>query len=315
MKDSILILGGTSMVGKNLQQSFKEQGLEGIFIGRGQNDEYNLLSATKTNHIFEQFSPKKIIFLSGNVGGIKKNLNESATLIHDNLQMGINVLNACRDFKIENLYIGSTTCMYPAITKRFPFKEDDIFEGAEHESNRAYSTAKRTIMVMANAYRKSFGLKSTCLIFANLFGFHDHFNDLENSHVVPALIEKFVIAKRDNLPEVKCWGSGKISRDLFFCKDLSDTLVDIVKSNFDHDEPINLGTGVETYISDLAEMIKELVGYQGRIIFDGSVSDGQLRRALDTTRAYNLLNGWKAKTSLRDGLIETIQWYRENYMK
>ncbi len=310
--NKILILGGTGMVGKNLQDVFKKNNLSGYFIGRGTNNEYNLLDYKKTNSIFKIYNPETVVFLSAKVGGIGFNRKNPATLIHDNLQMGINVLNACVEFNIKNLYITSTCCSYPKNCP-VPFKENDMFDfgGKEESSNRPYGFAKKTIIVMSQSYRETYGLNTTCFILANLYGKYDHFNDLENSHVVPALIEKFIKAKEDNLPEVKCWGQGIATRDLFECEDLAEILSTAIKNKFDYSEPINLGTGKEISIRDLAALIKELVGYQGHINFTGEVSDGQPRRCLDVSRARALLN-WEAKTDLRTGLIQTIEWYKQN---
>jgi GDP-L-fucose synthase len=164
-------------------------------------------------------------------------------------------------------------------------------------------------MLMGQTYRQQYGLKNTCFILANLYGMYDNF-DPEKSHVVPALIKKFLDAKEQNIPVVKCWGTGKgATRDLLFCQDAANALTKAVIDQFDHDKPINLGTGKDISIYDLAHLIKKIIGYQGDIVFDGSVSDGQPKRLLDVSRAKALL-GWQAEADLETGLRATIEWYR-----
>jgi nucleoside-diphosphate-sugar epimerase len=308
--NKILVLGGTGMVGKNLQKAFSENNLQGTFIGRGINQEFDLRDWQKTDNLFNQFDTKTVILLSATVGGIKFNIDNPARLIKDNLLIGLNVLDACVKYNVDNLYITSTCCSYPKYCP-IPFKETDLWQGEEEYSNSFYGVAKKAIIKASQAYRKQYGLKTTCFILANLYGAFDHFETLENSHVIPALIRKFEEAREQNLPEVKCWGTGEISRDFLFAEDVSNVLVKAIKSQFDYDEPINLGTGVEIFIKDLAEQIKELTVYQGTINFTGEISNGQPKRCLDTSRAKSLMN-WQYKTNLREGLIKTIDWYRKN---
>lgn len=306
---NILITGGTGFLGKNLQNSFKEHNITGSFIGRGKNKEYDLLSYEKTLNLFSETKPNIVIHAAANVGGIGYNKKNPAHLIKDNLQMGINVLDACLEFEVENLYITSTCCSYPKFCPA-PFKEDDLWNGKEEESNSPYGCAKKTIIKMSQAYRQQYGMKATCFILANLYGIYDNF-DLESSHVVPALIRKFVEAKENNKSYVECWGTGTATRDLFAAHSLSDILTKVVVNQFDHHEPINLGTEKDIAIKDLALLIKELVGFDGEIVFTGEVSDGQPIRRLDCSRAKQLLN-WQNEVSLKDGLIKTIEWFKNN---
>src|SRR5258706_7057518 len=252
---NILIAGGTGMVGKNLQTAFYNNNLHGIFVGR-EGGKYDLRDYNKTNNLFNSVKPNIVIFASANVGGILYNKLNPGNLIRDNLKMGINVLDACVEHGVENLYITSTCCSYPKYCP-VPFKENSLYDGEEEFSNSFYGVAKKTIIKMSQGYRLQFGLKTTCFILANLYGPHDNFN-LENSHVIPALIRKFVDAKENNYPQVNCWGTGNATRDLFASQDLADILVRIVRDKFDYNEPINLGTGKEISIKDLAYLIKEL---------------------------------------------------------
>lgn len=307
--NKILILGGTGMVGKSLQQVFFNKNLNGVFIGSGQNKEFDLTNYDKVNKLFEKIKPNIVIHAAAKVGGIGFNKRNPGYLIKDNLQMGINVLDACVEYKIDNLYITSTCCSYPKFCP-IPFKEDDLWNGKEEETNSPYGCAKKTIIKMSQAYREQYSLKTTCFVLANLYGPYDNF-DLQDSHVIPALINKFVNAKNNNLPTVSLWGTGEATREFLYAPDCAEAIVNAVISDFDYSEPINLGTGKEISIKNLATLIKELVGYNGDIVCSGEVSDGQPRRCLDVNRAKQMLN-WEAKTSLREGLIKTIEWYQKN---
>jgi GDP-L-fucose synthase len=306
----ILITGGTGMVGNNLKKSFADNNLQGLFVGRGKDNQYNLLDYNKTQQLFSDTNPDIVVFAAANVGGLEYNKNNPGYLIRDNLRMGLNILDACVEFNVSQLYITSTCCSYPKYCQ-VPFKEDDLWKDKEEETNRAYGIAKKTIIAASQYYRQQFGLKSTCFIMANLYGKHDNFNP-NSSHVVPALIKKFVEAKENNLPEVKCFGTGNATRDLLNAQDCAQAIAHTILSQFDYPEPINLGTGKDISIYDLAHLIAKLVGYtDGKIVFSGEVGDGQPKRLLDVSRAKQLLN-WEAAISLEDGLKETIEWYRQN---
>jgi nucleoside-diphosphate-sugar epimerase len=304
----ILITGGTGMVGQNLQVAFRQNNLEGVFVGRD-GGKYDLTDWNKTQQLFADVKPDVVIHAGANVGGIGYNKENPGALTRDNLKMGIHVLDACVEHKVESLYITSTCCSYPKYC-RVPFSEDEIWNGYPESTNAGYGIAKKTIMKMGQDYRKQYGLKNTCFILANLYGFHDNFN-LKSSHVIPALIRKFVVAKEKGDLQVSCWGTGMATRSFLFAEDLATALTKAVQERFDHPTPINLGTKEEISIYKLAYLIRDLTGYSGDVIFDGSVSDGQPRRLLDTSRAKSLLN-WEAKTSLKEGLIKTIEWYRAN---
>lgn len=304
----ILITGGTGMVGKNLQAAFRQNDLAGTFVGRD-GGKYDLTDWNKTKQLFSDVNPDIVIHAGANVGGIGYNKANPAALTRDNLKMGIHVLDACVEYGVENLYMTSTCCSYPKYCP-VPFSEDDIWKGYPEETNAGYGIAKKTIMKMGQDYRQQYGLKNTCFVLANLYGSHDNFN-LQSSHVIPALIRKFIAAQETNAHQVNCWGSGTATRSFLFAEDLADALAKAIRTKFDHADPINLGTNEEISIYKLAFLIRELVGYDGDVVFDGSISDGQPRRLLDTSRAKNFLK-WEASTNLRTGLIKTIEWYRAN---
>lgn len=305
---SILITGGTGMVGRNIQQSFMNHNMSGHFVGRN-NGNYDLLDRNKTKKLFEDTKPNIVIHAGANCGGVEFNLNNSGTLIRDNMLMGINVLDACVKYKVQQVYITATCCSYP-LNAPIPIKETDLWNGFPEKSNSGYGIGKKAIMKMSQDYREQFGLRSTCFILANLYGYFDNY-DPNKSHVVPALIRKFLIAKENNDAYVECFGTGTASRDLFFSLDLADTFTRLISTNFDYAEPINLGSGKETTIKQLAELIAEIIDYKGQIVFNGKVSDGQPRRLLDISLAKKLFN-YNPTTDLKTGLQKTIEWYRQN---
>lgn len=322
----ILITGGSGALGKNLQEyienhfdDFEEKYPESkwFFVGRGkyingkvglrQGYEYDLTDIECAKDLIVDYNPDVILHLAAACGGIGLNKKVPAALGRDNLLMGINVLEAARMYNVPKVYLVGTVCSYGYETPT-PFKEDDFFNyGLSEPTNRCYSDAKKMIFSLHDAYRQQYGLKGAKLILANLMGKHDNF-DLESSHVIPALIRKFVEAKKENKQFVECWGTGKAEREFLNFEDASRALYLAIKNSLNSELPINVGTGKSILIKDLAVLIGELVGYTGEIVFNGSVSDGQMKRRLDVSRAKEML-GFEAQISLRDGLRNTIEWY------
>ena len=321
----ILCTGGTSALGKNLQEyvrthfdDFNKMHPESqwFFVGRGkyingrvglrQGYEYDLTDMECAKALVVDYNPDVILHLAASCGGIGLNKKIPADLGRDNLLMGINILEAARMYKIPKVYLVSTVCSYP-LNSPVPFKENDLFNGMSEPTNRFYSDAKKMICTLHDAYRQQYGLKGAKLIPANLYGLHDHF-DLESSHVIPALIRKFLEAKKENKPFVECWGTGTAEREFLNFEDASRALYLAIKNSLDSELPINVGTGKSILIKDLAVLIGELVGYTGEIVFNGAVSDGQMKRRLDVSRAKEMF-GFEAQISLRDGLRNTIEWY------
>jgi GDP-L-fucose synthase len=207
------------------------------------------------------------------------------------------------------VYTLGSVCSYP-LNCPTPFKEDDIFNGYPESTNAPYGQAKRTLMMLGNTYREQYGIAGAHLIPVNLFGPHDHF-DLVNSHVIPALINKFVNAVDKGLSTVRCWGTGLATREFFYAEDAAKAIVSAVYQSLDTELPINLGTGKEISIKELAHLIAKLVGFDGEVLFTGEVSDGQPKRRLDVSRAKEMLN-FEADTNLLTGLVKTITWYQDN---
>ena len=250
-----------------------------------------------------------IIHLAANVGGIGYNREFPATLFDDNILMGTFMMMAARAAKVEKYVAMGTICAYPKFTP-IPFKEENLWNGYPEETNAPYGLAKKMQLVQAEAYRQQYGFNAIFLLPVNLYGPGDNF-DPKSSHVIPALIRKFVEAKKKNSPEVIVWGTGKASREFLYVDDAAEAIV-LATEKYNKALPVNLGAGREIKIKELVELIKEYTGYQGKIVWDKEKPDGQPRRMLDTSRAKKEF-GFSAKTSFEKGLKDTISWYKANY--
>ena len=248
-----------------------------------------------------------VIHLAARVGGIGFNRRNPAPLAYDNLTMGTNVFEACRQLGVSKLVAACSVCAYPLHTE-VPFREDTIWDGYPEPSNAPYGLAKKMLLVLSDTYRRQYGFDSCAPVIANLYGPGDNF-DLEDSHVIAAMIRKFCEARDEGRPTVTLWGSGTPSREFLYVTDAARGLV-LSAERLETSEPVNLGVGLETSIRDLAELIARVSGFEGEIIWDAERPDGQLRRGLDVTRARELI-GFEASVSLEQGIEETVRWYRE----
>jgi GDP-L-fucose synthase len=248
-----------------------------------------------------------IIHLAARVGGIGFNQKNPGTLFHDNIMMGAQLMEAARLAGTEKFVQIGTVCAYPKYTPA-PFKEDDLWNGYPEETNAPYGIAKKALLVMAQAYRQQYGMNIIYLLPVNLYGPRDNFN-LETSHVIPALIRKFTEATGRDERQVTVWGSGKPSREFLHVEDAAEGIL-LATEKYDKPEPVNLGTGKEITIKDLANLIAKLTGFKGEIVWDKTQPDGQPRRCLDTSRAKREF-GFEARTDLATGLKATIDWYKE----
>ena len=255
-----------------------------------------------------EYKPDTILHMAAICGGIVKNSHLPADFLRDNTQMALNIYEAGRKLNIKNIYSLGSVCMYP-LNCPTPFKEDDIWNGAAEPTNFPYGQAKRTLMMLGQTYRQQYGFTGAHLIPVNMYGEHDSFDD-QKSHVIPALIKKFLHAKENKLSSVECLGTGAATREFLYAGDAAEVIVKAVLTGFDCDLPINLGIGKDITIKNLAILIKDLIGYEGDITFKSDGLDGQPKRLLDVSRAKKLL-GWTAKTSLEEGLIKTINWYQD----
>jgi GDP-L-fucose synthase len=252
-----------------------------------------------------------VIHLAARVGGIGFNQKHPGELFHDNILMGVNLMEAARREGIEKFVQIGTVCAYPKFTP-VPFREEELWNGYPEETNAPYGIAKKALLVMSQAYRQEYGMRIVYLLPANLYGPRDNF-DLESSHVIPALIRKFMEAAKEDRGEVVVWGTGKASREFLYVEDAAEGIL-LAAEKYDKPDPVNLGTGKEITIRELSSLIAELTGFNGRITYDTMKPDGQPRRCLDTTGAKREF-GFEAKTDLREGLRKTIEWYKRTHKR
>lgn len=305
---NILVTGGFGFLGSFVVERLQQNYAEGVSIVCPRSFEYDLVDIIQTNNLYKKYKPDIVIHLAARVGGIGANMENPGKFFYDNISMGINVVECARQHDVKKVIFVSTVCAYPKFTP-VPFKEDSMWDGYPEETNAPYGIAKKSIMVMLQGYYSQYNLKSAVLVPTNLYGPRDHF-DPSISHVIPALIKKFVDAKNNNDKEVMVWGDGSATREFLYVEDAARGIVDAIES-VDSPEPINLGSGYEISIKDLSEKIKLFLGYEGDIVFEKSKPNGQPRRFLSTERAFNKL-GWKATTDFNSGLKNTIDWYLSN---
>ena len=294
-----LVTGGGGFLGSFLVERLRANG-EDVVVARRR--DYDLTSLTDAERLFADARPDVVFHLAAEVGGIGANRANPGRYWYANLMMGAHVLECSRRTGVAKLVLAGTVCAYPKFTPT-PFSEAELWNGYPEETNAPYGVAKKALLVGAQAYREQYGLESTYLLPANLYGPRDNF-DLESSHVVPALIRKMLAGAE----EVVLWGDGSPTREFLYVEDAAEAFV-LAASRDTGPEPINVGTGQEISIRELAETVAELTGFDGRIVWDRSMPNGQPRRRLDTTRAGEVL-GFLAATPLREGLERTIAWYR-----
>jgi len=299
----VLVTGGAGFLGGFLVDKLRECEPAEIVVPRSR--DWDLTEQEAVRRLFREAKPDVVFHLAARVGGIGANRSNPGLFFYANMAMGLNVIEECRRHGVEKVVVVGTTCAYPKYTP-VPFREEDLWNGYPEETNAPYGVAKRALLVMLQAYRRQYGLDGIYLIPANLYGPRDNF-DLETSHVIPAMIRKFAEAKEARAPYVTLWGTGKVSREFLYVEDCAEGIL-LAAERYDGEEPVNLGTGEEVTIAELAEKVRAVVGYPGRIVWDPSYPDGQPRRRLDVTRARELF-GFQAKTSLLDGLVATVNWF------
>jgi GDP-L-fucose synthase len=299
----VCVTGGSGFLGAHLLNALRQREAKEIFAPTSKT--FDLIQPGSARRLLEQTRPDLVIHLAAHVGGIGANQAHPAEFFYDNLMMGVQLLHECWRAGVAKFVAVGTVCSYPKFTP-VPFREDDLWNGYPEETNAPYGLAKKMLLVQSQAYRQQYGFPSIYLIPVNLYGPGDNF-DLESSHVIPALIRKFVDARESGNTEVVLWGDGSPTREFLFVRDAAEGLL-LGTERYDGDEPVNLGSGTEISIRDLAAKIAAMVGYNGSIRWDPSRPNGQPRRALDTTRAYQRF-GFRATTTLDQGLRETIEWY------
>ena len=301
----VVVTGGAGFLGRPLVRRITELGAEPTVIRSADHD----LRAPPAARAAVD-GAAVVIHLAANVGGIGFNRANPAPLVYDNMMMAANIFEASRQAGVEKLVSACTVCAYPKFTPS-PFSEDDLWDGYPEESNAPYGLAKKMMLVLSDAYRRQYGFDSCAPIVANLYGPDDNF-DLESSHVIAAMIRKYVEAQQRGDEQVVLWGTGKPSREFLFVDDAARALV-LAAERLDVSDPVNIGTGTETNIRELAETIERLVGYEGETVWDTSRPDGQPRRFLDVSRARELI-GFEAQVPLEEGLRRTIESFRAQHV-
>jgi len=302
-ENKLIVTGGAGFLGSHLVQSLIKKGVpeKNIYIPRSK--EFDLRKKENCSKVVK--NADVVIHLAANVGGIGYNQENPGSLFYDNLIIGVNLMEQARLAGVKKFVAIGTVCAYPKFTP-VPFKEDDLWIGYPEETNAPYGLAKKMLLVQAQAYRQQYGFNAIYLLPVNLYGPGDNF-DPKSSHVVPALIRKFIEAKEGNKPTVTIWGTGKATREFLYVEDAAEAIV-LATQKYDKPEPVNIGASFEISIKDLAKMIKQIVGYNGKIIWDTTKPDGQPRRKLDISRAKKEF-GFKSKINFEEGLKNTIEWY------
>ena len=305
----ILVTGGAGFLGSHLVPILeKEDASEVVVTGWDEFADYDLVNREEARRMFKEHQPQMAVHLAAAVGGIEANRRNPGRFFFVNMAMGINVIEEARLHQLEKLIVIGTTCGYPKHTPT-PFKETDFFNGYPEETNAPYGIAKRALLVMTQSYRQQYGLNAIYLIPANLYGPRDNF-DYESSHVIPALIRKFVEARDAGSSPVEVWGTGEVSREFLYVEDCARAIA-LALELYNDPEPVNIATGNEIKIKDLVELIRMTVGYEGEIVWDTSRPDGQPKRRLDTSRARQRF-GFEAQVPLEEGIRRTVEWFEEN---
>jgi GDP-L-fucose synthase len=302
---NVLVTGGSGFLGSHLVERLQANGSE-PFVAR--HHDYDLTVPGNVERLFAEAKPDLVFHLAAEVGGIGANMSSPGRYWYANLMMGAHVLEESRRADVGKLVLVGTICSYPKFAP-IPFREEDLWNGYPEETNAPYGVAKKALLVGAQAYREQYGLNTVFLLPVNLYGPRDSF-DLENSHVIPALIRKMLEAEARGQNEVVLWGDGSPTREFLYVEDCASAL-QLAAERYDGPEPVNLGTGEEVSIRELATLIADETGFDGEIVWDTSKPNGQPRRKLDTTRAERLF-GFHAETPFSHGIEKTVAWYRDH---
>jgi len=298
----VLVTGGAGFLGLHVVQALRERGCAGIGVPR--RSQYDLTREAVVARLYRDARPEVVIHLAAVVGGSGANRANPGRFFHDNLMMGTLRMEHGRQTGVEKFVAVGTICAYPKLTP-IPFREDDLWSGYPEETNAPYGLAKKMLLVQAQAYRQQYGFNGIYLLPVNLYGPGDY-DDRETSHVIPALIRKCQEARETGASEVVCWGDGSPTREFLYVEDCAEAIV-LATERYDGPEPVNIGAGFEISIRALAEVVAELTGFQGRIVWDTSKPNGQPRRCLDVAGAQRAF-GFRARTTFRDGLARTVAW-------
>jgi GDP-L-fucose synthase len=311
----VIVTGGGGFLGSFVVEKLKARGANDIFIPRKK--DYNLTDREALTRLYDDalkgVEPGNVvvIHLAANVGGIGANREHPAEFFYDNLIMGVELMHQAYQRGIGKFVAIGTVCAYPKFTP-VPFKEDDLWIGYPEETNAPYGLAKKMMLVQSQSYRQQYGFNSIFLLPVNLYGPRDNF-DLQSSHVIPALIRKAVEAQTRGEKELPIWGDGSPTREFLYVEDAADAIVTAAEK-YNGDQPVNLGSGYEISIKDLSEMIVEMTGFEGKLVWQTDKPNGQPRRGLDVSRAKEYF-GWSAQVPFEEGMRRTIEWFKENREK
>lgn len=303
---AVAVTGGAGFLGKVVCRKLAERGCRRITVPRSA--EYDLTTETGVESFYRDMKPDVVLHLAAEVGGIGANRANPGRYFFANMAMGLHLIEQGRRQGLTTFVQVGTICAYPKFTP-VPFVEEDLWSGYPEETNAPYGIAKKALLVQIQAYREQYGFPGIYLLPVNLYGPGDNF-DHQTSHVIPALIKKFSDARDGDSPFVEVWGTGSASREFLYVDDCAEGLI-LASERYEGVEPVNLGTGVEISVADLALRIRDLVGYKGEINWDSSKPDGQPRRCLDTSKAEKFF-GFRAQTDLDTGLTQTVQWWEEH---
>lgn len=301
----IFVAGSRGMVGSAIVRNLEQNGFTNIITKSSK--ELDLRNQQAVFEFFETEKPEYIFLAAAKVGGIHANNTYPAEFIYDNMMIQNNVIHAAYLNKVEKLFFLGSSCIYPKLAPQ-PLKEEYLLTGALEPTNEAYAIAKISGLKMCEFYKKQYGCNFISAMPTNLYGINDNFN-LQNSHVLPALLRKFIEAKQNNASEVVVWGSGTPMREFLFVDDLADACVFLMQ-NYNEAETVNIGSGEDVTIKELAETIKKTVGFEGELVFDTTKPDGTPRKLLDVSKINNL--GWKHKVNLLEGIEKTLDWVIQN---
>jgi len=300
----VLITGGSGFLGSVVVDKLRAKSPAEIFVPRRK--DYDLVEWNNVVRVYKDARPDIVLHLAGNVGGIGANRANPGLFFYENLMMGVQMMECGRRQGLSKFVAIGTICSYPKFTP-VPFKEEDLWNGYPEETNAPYGLAKKMLLVQAQSYRQQYGFNAVFLLPVNMYGPNDNFNP-ETSHAIPALIKKCVDAVQSGAKEVVLWGTGKATREFLHSHDAAEGIL-LAAERFNGDQPVNLGSGMEISIADLATLIAKLTGFTGRITWDSTKPDGQPRRSLDTKKAEKEF-GFRARIPFEEGLKQTIEWYR-----
>ncbi|MCP3995036.1 MAG: GDP-L-fucose synthase [bacterium] len=299
----VVVTGGAGFLGSFLCEKLEAAGAGELFIPKI--EDYDLTEPDAVKQMYQDSEPDTVIHLAAQVGGIGANRENPGRYFYANMAMGLHLIEEARKHKLGKFVQIGTVCAYPKFAP-VPFREEDLWNGYPEETNAPYGIAKKALLVMLQAYRQQYNLDGIYLLPVNLYGPRDNF-DLESSHVIPALIRKFVTARNEQAPTVTAWGTGSASREFLYVEDAARAIV-LATERYNGDQPVNIGTSREITIRDLVELIARLTGYEGEVVWDTTKPDGQPRRKLDTSKAKKLFD-FEAATEFEAGLAKTIVWW------